>query len=502
MEQNTASDFFASYEVKVTHQLCKILRYMFLAFPVLIIASLAGVFQISMNFFAVVVPLGFVFTFISTFLLKMKVSEKKIKYVATIAIGLIILIMATNANVGIYITYMLMPMIATMYFDKKFTIQMSLLGFVFLAVGLYLRSPGAWAMEIDERPVIAWYFSHLMGYVVEYVASSVVLISIAGRARSLLQNLSDVEKVKRMVDSCDSVSKDLSGVLQTLHQAVSASSESNKNVIHSADQTLNQCNNNLTQVLHTVEGAMQLVDSMDSVKSETDTLVSKSEYAYQAIEQYEEVMNDTVNSMNHIKNASSQTNESIATLSAQTLEVAKFSEIIQGIANQTNILSINASIESARAGEAGRGFAVVADQVSTLAAKSKEAARHITERINEMQNQITAVEDSIKSNTISIEEGMTQIETAREEAKQIGEIQKEMKQLTLSVADSCLSSRQYGGQMLQMSESMKSLTEESLTSVSEIKDSTVYQAEAVHSIETVLQTVEDLTTQLVQVTKQ
>lgn len=186
-------NFFEDYENKVVRQICKILRYIFLVFPILLILSIAGIFQISFSYFYTVIPLGFIVCYLPSFLYKLNISKKHNKYISILSIGIIICILSANRDVGIYITFILMPLIATMYFDKKFTISISVLGYLLMAIGLYFRSPGMASLEAIEweGKVMGWYVSHLMGFTIEYIVSVVFIISIADRAKTLLINLKE-----------------------------------------------------------------------------------------------------------------------------------------------------------------------------------------------------------------------------------------------------------------------------------------------------------------------
>jgi sigma-B regulation protein RsbU (phosphoserine phosphatase) len=191
-------DFFENYEAIVSRQICRILRFIFLVFPLLLLLSIAGIFFIELNYFFVVIPLGFIVCFLPSFLLKLKISDVIIKHIAVLSVGTIICILSSNNFVGIYITYILMSVLAVMYFDKKFALRVSLLGYIFMVIGLYLRAPGMVNNEVEGMMKISagkWFVSYLAGYTIEYIVMSVFLISIASRAKKLLIDLKTTEEI-------------------------------------------------------------------------------------------------------------------------------------------------------------------------------------------------------------------------------------------------------------------------------------------------------------------
>ncbi|UTW69580.1 hypothetical protein KHA80_23095 [Anaerobacillus sp. HL2] len=86
-------------------------------------------------------------------------------------------------------------------------------------------------------------------------------------------------------------------------------------------------------------------------------------------------------------------NKRITELSSKSVQIGEIIEVIDDIAEQTNLLALNAAIEAARAGEAGKGFAVVADEVRKLAERSGKATKEISELINSIQEN---TKDSVK----------------------------------------------------------------------------------------------------------
>lgn len=153
---------------------------------------------------------------------------------------------------------------------------------------------------------------------------------------------------------------------------------------------------------------------------------SASGMASEAAEAGTIVVDRTIDAMNRIAERVRLSSETISSLGQRSDQIGEIVGTIEDIADQTNLLALNAAIEAARAGEQGRGFAVVADEVRALAGRTSVATREIGAMIRSIQ-------EETRSAVTMMEQGVVEVELGTSEASRSGEALKEILEQVNSV---------------------------------------------------------------------
>ena len=212
-------------------------------------------------------------------------------------------------------------------------------------------------------------------------------------------------------------------IAQTINQVASGASEQAKassdtsNAVGELTGIISQVGAGASNITSKVEAAsLALGDMATAIKSATAASAEVSTVAANAAEATDhgqDAVRETVTEMGRIKTTVEQASRKVTELGAKSDQIGAIVETIDDIAEQTNLLALNAAIEAARAGEQGKGFAVVADEVRKLAERSSRATKEIAALIGEVQ---TGTDEAVKAMTA----GAAEVEHGSELAAQAG----------------------------------------------------------------------------------
>ncbi|HHX8560582.1 TPA: methyl-accepting chemotaxis protein [Vibrio diabolicus] len=230
--------------------------------------------------------------------------------------------------------------------------------------------------------------------------------SINTRVNSLLGTIRSISETNNMglrsdlkgKDELFDISHHLNDLLDKLEQLISGTQEKSAQLTASTDNMHRELEGVMeqfhTQTDHTASMAtavQQMVATIGEISESTAVAVEGVHQAANNAEQGRSVVETTVTNIGQLTSILSNSQQSIGSLNQHVDKIGGAVNIIQEIAEQTNLLALNAAIEAARAGEQGRGFAVVADEVRALASRTHQSTEEITRVVVDIQAQMSTV---------------------------------------------------------------------------------------------------------------
>jgi len=257
-------------------------------------------------------------------------------------------------------------------------------------------------------------------------------------------------------------------LVETLSASADKNAISAAEVSFAADQVKQRLDRQVEETAQMADYAGQITES---VRESSEQATNAATMALQNREVSVAGRQSLVSAIESVRLVHQQSEENLRLIQALHEKSGKIQGVtstIQGIAEQTNLLALNAAIEAARAGEQGRGFAVVADEVRQLAGRTAQATSEVAETLDEIQNDTTQIVSRIESLAKTVEDGLTSVEGVGGQLDQIRDQSDRVQQQVARIAEIDQNNEQSLAQVFSAIESVRDHISESDTSVASL----------------------------------
>lgn len=275
----------------------------------------------------------------------------------------------------------------------------------------------------------------------------------------------EFSRVSRHINS---LADNLHDILQELNEAADELTEvasANRSTSVGAQSQLN------TQREQTAGVATAMTEMEHSVTEVAQSAQSSSDMVHKvesASESGRKIMNANISTINQLETRLNDSVSAVSQLQQMSSEIGSILDVIRSIAEQTNLLALNAAIEAARAGEQGRGFAVVADEVRVLAQKTTYSTSEIESMISNLQSSSQSANEVIKSCMSDMEQSVTQASDANSAMEEIQALILEISHMSNHISQAAAEQQATSSSIARSLNDINSIANQSYEAMSEI----------------------------------
>lgn len=228
----------------------------------------------------------------------------------------------------------------------------------------------------------------------------------AGGDLTVKLDVSSDDEIGRLFRGFNNSVKRIAQMFVYINRAVESTIMSSSKIGISTDHISRSSHEETAQISDIASAVEEMTSTIHETSKNSQSAADSAVNAGKIAEDGGKIVNDTINGINRISDVVNNAAALVQELGKNSTQIGEIIEVIDDIANQTNLLALNAAIEAARAGEQGKGFAVVADEVRLLAERTSKATGEISGTIIKIQKMTEEAVHSIVAGTGEVKDGI------------------------------------------------------------------------------------------------
>jgi len=237
-----------------------------------------------------------------------------------------------------------------------------------------------------------------------------------------------------------------------------------------SSETQAQLNSQREQTATVATAMTQMSHSVQEVANSAQSSLTMVQQVESASESGRQVMNTNISTINQLEVRLTESVGAVGELQQMSSQIGSILDVIRGIADQTNLLALNAAIEAARAGEQGRGFAVVADEVRVLAQKTTQSTSEIETMISNLQSSSKTASNVIESCMSDMDMSVEQASSANSAMEEIQALILEISRMSTHISQAAAEQSETSGDIARNIEDINQIADKSYQAMSSIAE--------------------------------